>query len=690
MCEIRKSFVILLISVLVTAGCSDGTAPNRGTGSTSSADSEQGDAGKKSGGAGGAPTANAARAPDTLEGRWKLVMCEGEDDFNFFSVEKDFCVIDIVPSEGALKVKLLSFSPQFSGGKLRAAEVVGKDGVKLSFGESAANTLDFDGTLKSGGVWGTLFVPKVIVIPARLARTDSKVIDPKAAAGRAAPGRQEFAKALSSPDKMAEFSQFVAHFPTSPLVLDAYDFIFSQAQSEKLTAAQVQTYLDRDLAAARQWGPLLEQRVSFIVAGQLARQGYLPELTLKLAEQAKALLTPDTPESWRATLGEALIELGKTEEGVAMLKEVHEHAPNSAGISFALAKGLEKLGDDDAALPLYAELSVLPLVESMLAQMPDVAKNLPSERVAQLWKKKHGDTNGLDSFLKESYIKSLQKFHKKHSKPEQPAGGRVSLIELFTGTSCPPCIAADVTTGEIQAAYPPQEVIVIQYHQHIPRPDPFANEDAKQRFAYYDAVGTPDTYLNGVAVPQLAGGLDAVERWFNTLNQALEPLVAQSSDLRIEMSAQANKGNIALAASVSGLEKIPETYKLRLALVEDEIDYIASNGIRLHEHVMRVMPGGPDGVAPKEGKLAYQESLSLGALKRRLSDGLEKVEEERQMSFVVKPLALEKLHLVGFVQNDKTKEVLQAAMIPVEGDLSTAAEAEAKPSAAPAEAKPEK
>ncbi len=50
-------------------------------------------------------------------------------------------------------------------------------------------------------------------------------------------------------------------------------------------------------------------------------------------------------------------------------------------------------------------------------------------------------------------------------------------------------------------------------------------------------------------------------------------------------------------------------------------------------------------------------------------DYLAAIEEGFNYEFTVKPLALDKLHLVAFVQDDSTREVLQAAAIPVTGKL---------------------
>ena len=62
---------------------------------------------------------------------------------------------------------------------------------------------------------------------------------------------------------------------------------------------------------------------------------------------------------------------------------------------------------------------------------------------------------------------------------------RVALVELFTGAYCPPCVAADIAFDAAMETYKPQDVILLQYHTHIPAPDRLTNadtEDARDKY----------------------------------------------------------------------------------------------------------------------------------------------------------------------------------------------------------------
>jgi hypothetical protein len=49
---------------------------------------------------------------------------------------------------------------------------------------------------------------------------------------------------------------------------------------------------------------------------------------------------------------------------------------------------------------------------------------------------------------------------------------RVVVMELFTGAQCPPCVAADLGFDGLNKSYQPTDLVLLQYHQHIPGPDP--------------------------------------------------------------------------------------------------------------------------------------------------------------------------------------------------------------------------
>jgi hypothetical protein len=164
--------------------------------------------------------------------------------------------------------------------------------------------------------------------------------------------------------------------------------------------------------------------------------------------------------------------------------------------------------------------------------------------------------------------------------------------------------------------------------------------------------------------------MSQVRQAYRGLRSVIDPRLTEQTELKITLQAQANDGKLNITAEAAGAD--PEgvgNLRLRLALAEEEVDFLAPIGIRQHHMVVRAMPGGAAGIGPTDGKFRYNESLDLGQLKQKLADYLNVIESGAKIDFPAKPLTLKPLRLVGFVQNDKTKEILQVVSVPVEGEL---------------------
>jgi hypothetical protein len=110
--------------------------------------------------------------------------------------------------------------------------------------------------------------------------------------------------------------------------------------------------------------------------------------------------------------------------------------------------------------------------------------------------------------------------------------------------------------------------------------------------------------------------------------------------------------------------------RLRVAVVEDQVEFVAPNGIRHHRMVVRTLLGGPGGKAANKDKvLEYSIAIPLAELKARQVAYMAQVEHGKRVTFSAYPAVMKPLHVVAFVQNDATKEVLQAAATSVTGEL---------------------
>ena len=241
---------------------------------------------------------------------------------------------------------------------------------------------------------------------------------------------------------------------------------------------------------------------------------------------------------------------------------------------------------------------------------------------------------------------------------------RAVVVELFTGAMCPPCVAADVSFDALIKTYTSKDVILLQYHLHIPGPDALTNATSESRQNFYekDIEGTPTMMINGKAGPPLGGNRQGAERSYQALTKIINTSLSNAPtpvELSIEAGASGNK--VGARVIYKGL-KSTENLKLHTVLIENEVRYPGSNGQRLHHHIVRDFLGGVTGVALKKTEGEESFTVEIPKLRETLTGYLEKFEKENgPFPVSSKPLDLKHLKLVVFIQNEKTHEILQAA-----------------------------
>jgi hypothetical protein len=300
----------------------------------------------------------------------------------------------------------------------------------------------------------------------------------------------------------------------------------------------------------------------------------------------------------------------------------------------------------------------------------------------------------LDQQLDLEYIKKVPPF-----KPAAFAGRKdkkadqVVLMELFTGAQCPPCVAADVAFDALFTTYKPIDFIGLQYHLHIPGPDPLTNTDSVARQKYYgsEVRGTPSTFFNGHSEAGGGGPMANAQEKYNEYRTIIDKSLETIKGAKIAVSATQAGGQIKIVASAEATEngvdkrvgsetsetnlKAKEKSKeerinpkrvLRLALTEESIHYAGSNRLRYHHHVVRALPGGADGTELKGGKAKTDVTLKLADVKLDLEKYLSDFTKTRPFPNPLPEIKLNKLSVVAFVQDDGDKSILHAVSVPVE------------------------
>jgi len=328
----------------------------------------------------------------------------------------------------------------------------------------------------------------------------------------------------------------------------------------------------------------------------------------------------------------------------------------AAGVLLNLAQDLDKSLSEENDLETKTEIA---------AVLADTARTLGKTDLADSVDKK---LKGYEGKLDENYAKKVPPF--KPEKVAEKKDSRPVVMELFTGAQCPPCVAADVGFDALGDTYSHSNVILLQYHLHIPGPDPLTNDDSVTRQKYYgtDVQGTPSTFFNGKSDGGGGGSMAGSEGKYKEFRSIIDSTLAGKPSATVDLKASRKGDTIEISTKAKTAQKPGEKAKprLRMVITEEVVKYVGSNKLRFHHHVVRDMPGGADGVSlDKAGELTHSAKVDVKALRGEIEKYISDFEKSRPF-FGVKPaIDLKKLSVVAFVQDDESKEILGAASVDV-------------------------
>jgi hypothetical protein len=380
-----------------------------------------------------------------------------------------------------------------------------------------------------------------------------------------------------------------------------------------------------------------------------------------------------TRARYRATLGGIYVKEGKTEEGQAMLKESFQQDPSDYHIASQLAAIELKAGHDAAAFDY--------LVPARLNGNTNVEDEQKLER---LYKKTHGDSlAGFQEYLDQRY----EQLYPEPTKPELYTPGasrsdRVVFAELITGAACPPCVGADIGMDQVIQHYSRKDVVVLASHRQSPRPDPMANWSSIKQSNLYDIKGIPSVIVDGVPMTAFVGGLrEGYKTAYDNINAAVEKELEAPSEAAITVSASLQGDAVQVHATAERVKNPSADVRLQIALVEQRIRYNGENGIRFHSMVLRNLANlEKDGFAIQaDGATNVDYSFDVAKISRELKSYLEYYQENNdrygKFKFVEFKDAIDanNLAVVAFIQDSKTKHILQSSFVNVSGASSPSA-----------------
>ena len=217
--------------------------------------------------------------------------------------------------------------------------------------------------------------------------------------------------------------------------------------------------------------------------------------------------------------------------------------------------------------------------------------------------------------------------------------------------------------------------------RNVPRPDQMTTDATMARYKTYGANGVPAFAIDGRKT--IGGGSrDAAPDVFEQFQKDLEKDLETPAEARLNFDASLNGGTVKVSAAV---DRVPgdsedldsQALKVQILLVEKELRYLGENGIRFHPMVVRAIGGEKGEGYPIDagGKGTFEVSFDLDAISRDIRNQLDEYESKghrgEPFQFSAKKYQINRgsLAVVVFVQDDKTRHVLQAGYV----DLGTSA-----------------
>lgn len=385
-----------------------------------------------------------------------------------------------------------------------------------------------------------------------------------------------------------------------------------------------------------------------------------------------------TRQTGLVTLGQIYDKRGKTADAEKTYREAYNLQPKT-GAAAAL-----KLAD-------YAKLANHPYEQLEYLTVATLAGRVTAASRADLeavYKQTHGGSPvDLDKMLDERYEKEAPKLEPAAYAASKNRSDRLVVAELFTGAGCPPCVAADMAFEAAIDRYAVKDVAVLVYHLHIPRPDPMTNPSTQSRREYYGINSTPTYVIDGNNQKVGGGGAAQAEKLFeDTVESVIDKRLEAKPGARVKLQASIKGGNVDVAVEVGKTTKTgkpDQKLRLQVALVEEVVNYTGENGVRFHPMVVRSlasMEKGKSGfeVTPgKSSKLAHTFDVAKAVAEAKSHlDEMEGGSSERfgKFKFIERKNAIDmtKLRVVAFLQDETTKEILQAAVIDLPAPAKTA------------------
>ena len=280
----------------------------------------------------------------------------------------------------------------------------------------------------------------------------------------------------------------------------------------------------------------------------------------------------------------------------------------------ALAKIEQTRGNDAKALDAYLQAGSVQYLRG-----PDL------ESLKTLYTKAHGNTDGLEAELHKRYLAMPKAAKATAYTPTAKRSDRLVVFEMFTGSGCPPCVAADLAMEAVMERYPAGTIIPIAYHVHIPAPDPMTLSEAEARRNFYGVTGVPTAEIDGAMVSGATGGniggggRDRAPFLYDMYSGIVDKNLETPAEAALSVRGMVEGDTVSVTANVTKLPAEARDLRLHILLVEKELMFGGENGIRQHPVVVRGIAGEKGMGLPLAGTGATQHTFNLAAIREDIT-----------------------------------------------------------------------
>jgi tetratricopeptide (TPR) repeat protein len=450
---------------------------------------------------------------------------------------------------------------------------------------------------------------------------------------------------------------------------------FKRKQFEKLQAEAAKRQREKEMEEAIKKNPQLEKQLK--EAQKTPRNP--PQFNLS---RAKSDFVGSKTNAYNS-LGKSLWEQAKFIEAEKAYRDSFA-VKVSKESALGIARAAEKNGKHTEALK-YATVAAL------------TGRLVPDEMnyFHSVYAKQHqGKTDGVEEYLNTEYRKTYRNAVRgQQYKKTANRSDRTVLIEFVTGAGCIPCIPFDYTFERALEDYSPKDVALVVYHTHAPTMDPLGNNSSDSRSEYYALNGAPNVFIDGqkfVNDGDYNGSEDdnKIQAVADAVYANLKSNLEIPAEAKIKLRAKRNGQKVSVSAEAGEFKNVSDDVTLHIALVENETAYSGENGLRFHPMVVRALAGDDEKrifgfkIDPAKSNkfeyvfdvdkivaqnLAYYDVHSAERMKEFLGRMGGKMPEGISMTFdfSYKRNQIDPNHLsvIAFLQNNKTKKILQSSQI---------------------------